>query len=139
MAKRIEVEVAGVTVTAVLLEELAPRTTSALWSILPIENTLRHVRWGGNGTYILERRLRDPSLFPLENQVSFYFPNTIALKPEHGELAFSYGQSQARSLGGNGWASHFANIEGDTTEFLKVLASTQHEGGKPITIRRKEG
>jgi hypothetical protein len=139
MSRRVEIEIAGVIVTAVLLEELAPRTTNAFWEILPIEQTLRHVRWGGNGAYVIERKLRDEALFPLENRIAYYFPNTIALKPEHGELAFSYGQSQARSLAGNGWAAHFANIEGDTTAFLDVLAKTQREGGKPMVIRRKEG
>jgi hypothetical protein len=140
MARQVEIEVAGITVTAELLDEEAPRTTNAFWAILPIEHTLRHVRWGGNGAYVLERKLRDETLFPLENRIAYYFPNTIALKPEHGELAFSYGQSQARSLAGNGWAAHFANIVGgDTASFLKALASTQHEGGKPITMRRKEG
>jgi hypothetical protein len=139
MTRRVELEVDGVTVTAVLLEEEAPRTASAFWEALPIEQTLRHVRWGGNGAYVIERKLRDEKLFPLENRIAFYFPNTIALKPEHGEIAFSYGQAQARSLGGNGWAIHFANLEGDTTAFNKVLARTQREGGKPIVIRRKEG
>jgi|SRR6266536_2690956 len=139
MSRRVELEVAGVTVTAVLLEDLAPKTTSAFWEALPIQQTLRHVRWGGNGAYVIERKLRDEKLFPLENRIAYYFPGTISLKPEHGELAFSYGQSQARSLGGNGWATHFADIEGDTSEFLDVLARTQHEGGKPMVIRRKEG
>jgi len=139
MTKRVELEAGGVTVTAVLLEDLAPRTTKAFWDILPIEQTLRHVRWGGSGAYVIERKLRDPELFPLENRVAYYFPNTIALKPEHGELAFSYGQSQARSLAGNGWAAHFANVEGDTAAYLDLLARTQHEGAKPMIIRRKEG
>ena len=140
MARHVELEVAGVTVTAVLLDDLAPKTTNAFWEILPIEQTLRHVRWGGNGAYVIERKLRDEALFPLENRVAFYFPNTIALKPEHGELAFSYGQSQARSLSGNGWAAHFANVVGgDTAAFLDVLARTQREGAKPMVIRRKEG
>lgn len=140
MAKMFVVECDGVTVTAKLLEDVAPRTCKAFWDVLPIENDLRHVRWGGNGAYILDRRLRDENLFPLENQVAFYFPNAISLKPEHGELAFSYGQAQARSLGGNGWASNFAEIvDGDKDAFMKVLNSTQAEGKKPITIRRKEG
>jgi hypothetical protein len=138
MAKRFELEVAGVIVTAVLLEDQAPQTSQAFWQALPIEQTLRHVRWGGNGAYVIDRKLRDDNLFPLENQVAFYFPDTIALKPEHGEIAFSYGQAQARSLSGNGWAVHFANLEGDTAAFNMVLASTQREGGKPIVMRRVE-
>lgn len=138
MTKRIEVECGGVTVSAVLLEQEAPLTTQKFWDVLPIEQTMRHVRWGGNSAYTLVQSLKDPS-FPVENRIAYYFPATIALKPEHGELAFSYGQSQARSLSGNGWACHFANIEGDAGPFLAMLARTQHEGGKPLSIRRKEG
>jgi Protein of unknown function (DUF3830) len=140
MTRHVELEVAGVMVTAALRDDIAPKTASAFWEILPIEHTLRHVRWGGNGAYVIERKLRDEALFPLENRIAFYFPNTIALKPEHGEIAFSYGQAQARSLGGNGWAVHFADIvDGDRDRFMTVLARTQREGGKPIVMRRKEG
>src|SRR6266516_535592 len=100
MAKLIELQADGVTVTARLLEDKAPNTIRRFWEALPIEQTLRHVRWGGNAAYILVPELKDPS-FGVENQVSFYFPRTIGYKPEHGEFAFSYGQAQARSLAGN--------------------------------------
>src|SRR5437867_3882256 len=124
MVKRVELEVDGVTAVALLLEDEAPATTRRFWEALPIEERLRHVRWGGNAAYVLVQRLKDPD-FPLENRVSFYDPATIALKPEHGELAFSYGQAQARSLAGNGWASWFACLEGETGSFLQVLQRTQ--------------
>jgi len=138
MVKRIELEAEGVTATARLLEEEAPQTVQRLWEALPIEETLRHVRWGGNAAYVLVRALRDPS-FPFENRVSFYTPATIALKPQHGELAFSYGQAQARDGRGNGWATHFAVLESGIEPFLTVLQRTQREGGKHLTMRRKEG
>ena len=137
MAKLIEIEADGVKAVASLHEDLAPKTVSRLWEVLPIEQKLRHVRWGGNAAYALVPELKDPS-FPVENQVSFYVPGTVCLKPEHGELSFSYGQAQARSLAGNGWATHFATLEGDTAEFLKVLNRTQREGTKRLVIRRKE-
>ena len=138
MAKLIELQADGVTATARLLEDKAPNTIRRLWEALPIEQTLRHVRWGGNAAYILVPELKDPS-FGVENQVSFYFPRTIGYKPEHGEFAFSYGQAQARSLAGNGWATHVATLEGDTEAFLKLLERTQREGAKKLVIRRKEG
>lgn len=138
MAKRIELEADGVTVVARLLEEAAPETSRRFWETLPIEEKLRHVRWGGNAAYVLVRALRDPD-FPLENRVSFYYPATIAYKPEHGELAFSYGQAQARNPLGNGWATHFAELEGDYRPFLDVMQRTQREGAKRLTIRRQEG
>ncbi len=137
MARRIELEADGVRVTARLLEEKAPKTVERFWEALPIEQTLRHVRWGGNAAYVLVPELKDPS-FGLESQVSFYHPGTIGYKPEHGELAFSYGQAQARSLAGNGWATHFATLEGEVESYLKVLERTQREGAKRLVMRRKE-
>lgn len=138
MAKRIVLEAGGVAVEAELLEAAAPDTCKRFWDALPIEETLRHVRWGGDAAYVLARSLKDPS-FPYENRISFYIPATIALKPEHGELAFAYGQAQARNPLGNGWATHFADLLGDSRAFLDVMRRTQREGAKRLVIRRKEG
>jgi hypothetical protein len=138
VAKRIVLEAGGVAVEAELLEAAAPDTCKRFWDALPIEETLRHVRWGGDAAYVLARSLKDPS-FPYENRISFYIPATIALKPEHGELAFAYGQAQARNPLGNGWATHFADLLGDSRAFLDVMRRTQREGAKRLVIRRKEG
>ncbi len=138
MPRLIELEADGVTAVASLHEDVAPKTVDRIWNALPVEQKLRHVRWSGNAAYVLVPELEDPS-FPLENQVSFYVSGAVAYRPEHGELAFSYGQAQARDLAGNGWASHFATLQGDTAEFLKMLQRTQREGAKRLVIRRKEG
>jgi hypothetical protein len=138
VAKRIVLEAGGVAVEAELLEAAAPDTCKRFWDALPIEETLRHVRWGGDAAYVLAKSLKDPS-FPYENRISFYIPATIALKPEHGELAFAYGQAQARNPLGNGWATYFADLLGDSRAFLEVMRRTQREGAKRLVIRRKEG
>lgn len=137
MAKRIELEVDDVAVLARLLEDTAPVSVQRIWDALPIDATLRHLRWGGSAAYVLVDAIRDKAM-PPENRISFGAPATIAYKPEHGELAFSYGQSQARDQFGNGWATELAVLEGDVERFLKLLARTQHEGATQLTIRRKE-
>jgi hypothetical protein len=137
MARRIELESEGVVVVARLLDQEAPESARRLWQALPIHETLRHVRWSGNAAYILVSQLKDPAL-PLENRVSFYYPATIAFKPQHGELAFSYGQAQAREWAGIGWATQVADLEGDVAPFLDLLRRTQHEGAKRLDIRRGE-
>jgi hypothetical protein len=138
MTKRIEITIEGVTAVARMLEENAPQTVARFWDALPIEDTLRHVRWSGMAGYVLISDLADPS-FPFENRVSFYPAGTISLRPEHGELAFAYGQAQARDVIGNGWATHFATLEGDAGSFLAKVAATKRQGGKALTIRRQEG
>jgi len=137
MPKKIELTLAGTTASAVLHENAAPKTVQRLWDALPIEETLRHVRWSGSAGYIMAAAQRDPS-FPLENRVSFYQPGAMHLKPEHGEVAISYGPAQARESTGIGWATHFATLEGDASAFLDAVARTQHEGKKQLTIKRKE-
>jgi len=138
MARRIELEADGVTAVARLLDEAAPNTTDRFWAALPFEERLRHVRWGGDAAYVLVRALRDPE-FGVENRISFYPRATIAYKPEHGELAFTYGQAQARNPLGSGWASMFAELEGDYEPFLQMMERTLKEGAKRLVVRRKEG
>jgi hypothetical protein len=137
MAKRIELEVEGVKVTARLNEDAAPNSSQRLWDALPIEETLRHVRWSGSAAYILAGSMKDAN-FPYENRTNNYHPATIAYKPEHGEFAFSYGQAEARDTLGFGWATDLAVIEGDTEAWFDVCKRTQSEGRKTLTIRRKE-
>lgn len=136
MSKRIELALDGVTATAVLHEEQAPRTVERLWGALPLDETMRHVRWSGSAGYFLAAALRDPS-FALENRVSIYIPGTINYRPEHGEVAISYGPAQARDGNGIAWATHAATLEGDATAFLSAVASMQHVGKKRLVIRRK--
>jgi hypothetical protein len=136
MDKRIELEADGVTATARLTEAAAPNSTKRFWDALPMEESMRHVRWGGNCAFVLSKALRDPD-FPFESRISFYDRGTISLKPQHGEVALSYGQAQARDPIGTGWATPLAVFEGDFEPFLAVLAKTQREGAKPLTIRRK--
>jgi hypothetical protein len=138
MAKKVEITIDDVTVVARLHEEAAPRSVTRFWEALPIEETLRHVRWSGMAGYVLVNELADMSI-PLENRVSFYQPATIALRPEHGEIAFSYGQAQARDVRGNHWATHLATIEGDSSAYLAAVAGTKRGGAKAITIKKREG
>ncbi len=137
MTRRIELSLDGTTATAILREKEAPKTTQKVWDVLPIEETMRHVRWSGSAGYVLVASLRDAS-FPLEDRVSFYVPGTLNLKSEHGEIAISYGPAQARDGTGNGWACHLATLEGDATAFLEAVARTQHAGKKQLLIKRKE-
>lgn len=138
MTKYVEITIDDVSAVARLHEEAAPQSVARFWDALPIEATLRHVRWSGMAGYILEDRLADTAI-PLENRVSFYQPATIALRPEHGEIAFSYGQAQARDVTGNHWATNLATIEGDPAAYLAAVARTKRGGARSITIRKREG
>lgn len=135
MTKRIALSLDGLTATAVLHEEKAPRSVERFWNALPIDETMRHVRWSGSAGYILSPALRDPS-FALEDRVSFYVPGTVNFRPEHGEVAIAYGPAQARDGRGIAWATPLATLEGDASAFLAAVASMQHTGRKRLVIRR---
>ena len=139
MAKRIRLTLDGVEAVARLHEEDAPETVRRFWVILPIETTLRHVRWSGEAGYILISKLADKAQ-PIENKISFYPPASIGFRPEHGEMAFSYGQAQARDhVRPAAWACHLGTVETNAGAFLARVEATCVEGGKPIRLEREEG
>jgi hypothetical protein len=138
MARRIRLNLDGVEAVARLHEEAAPETVARLWAVLPIETTLRHVRWSGDAGYILISQLADKA-HPVENRISFYPPASIAFRPEHGEMAFSYGQAQARDQAHvAAWACHLGTLETNVGAFLARVEATRAEGGKPLRLAREE-
>src|ERR1700751_3180086 len=70
MAIRVRLILDGVEAVARLHEEAAPETVARFWAALPIETTLRHVRWSGEAGYIVIRQIADKTQ-PLENAISF--------------------------------------------------------------------
>ena len=137
MAKRIRLALDGVEVVARLNEHAAPETVARLWAVLPIEETLRHVRWGGEAGYILVRALADKTQ-AIENRISIYPPASIGFRPEHGEVAFSYGQAQARDhVRTATWACHLGTIETDPESFFTKVRATRAEGGKHLRVTRE--
>jgi len=138
MPRRIELSIEGATAIAVLAEDAAPKSSQKVWDALPLEVTLRHLRWGGSAGYILAESLRDPE-FPRENRVSIYAPGTLNFQAEYGEVSIAYGPAQARDATGNAWATQVATLEGDAHAFLDAVARTQHEGKKQLLIKRREG
>lgn len=138
MTKRIRLNVDGVEAVARLHEDAAPETVAKFWAALPVEETLRHVRWGGEAGYILIRKIADKTQ-PIENRISIYPPASIGFRPEHGEVAFSYGQAQARDhVRTATWACHLGTIETNVEVFFAKVRATRAEGGKPIRLTREE-
>lgn len=137
MPKRIRLTLDGVEAVARLNDDAAPDTVAKFWAALPVEETLRHVRWGGEAGYILIRTLADKTQ-PIENKISIYPPASIGFRPEHGEVAFSYGQAQARDhVRTATWACHLGTIESSCEAFFAKVRATRAEGGKRIRLARE--
>lgn len=137
MPKRIRITLDGVEAVAQLNEADAPETIAKLWAALPISERLRHVRWSGDAGYLMVARLADRTQ-PTENRVSFYPAGAVMFRPDHGEIAFSYGQAQARDhMQVAGWACHLGTLETNVAAFLDKVRETRAQGGKPIRLERE--
>lgn len=120
-----------------LYDDAAPEAVAHFLAVLPIRETLRHVRWSGEAGYVLVKDLQDEEL-QVENRMSFFCRGTIGFRPEHGEVAIAYGSAQARDWWGIGWATRVGELEGDATTFLEVVRSTQRTGTKELVIAAEE-
>ncbi len=138
MSRRIRITVGDTSGEAELNEAGAPETVRRFWDALPIQGSLRHLRWGGEGAYILIKELSG-STIPIEDPVSFYPHQSLALRPEHGEFVIAYGQAQARS---HRVAAAYATRLGRLTTGGDALADaarrTLAEGATPILIERAQ-
>jgi hypothetical protein len=139
VTRRIRVTIDSVSASGELQESAAPRTSQRVWDALPVDTTLRHVRWSGEAGYILLPTLADPGGL-LENPVSFYPLASLVFRPEHGEIAFAYGQAQARlHTQPAGYATHLATLDVNASAFLAKVAATSHQGETPIRIEQESG
>ncbi len=136
MSRRIRITIDGVVGEATLDDAAAPTTVARFWDSLPIRDRLRHLRWGGEGAYILIRSLADAS-YPVENPVTFYPSASLAFRPQHGEFVIAYGQGQARSHQVAGaYATMIGTLSGNAETLMDLARATRAEGGKEILIER---
>lgn len=143
MTRRIEVETEGAQARFVLREDLAPKSTAALWESLPIETTLTHGKLSGDAAFF---GVHDGPLMQLPEQpelgVTSIYKGYMVLfpSPSRGvaELLISYGQAEYRWPTGRRYVTPVAELEGDGTDLFAVLRRTHTEGQKRIAVRRVE-
>ena len=94
-----------VSCTALLLDDLAPRTCEAVWQSLPLGDDAFHAKYASNEVYTLvppfaaeEPGLENPTLTPITGDlVYFFFPAGLITRPDvQGQamvdLAIFYGR-----------------------------------------------
>lgn len=135
--RKVEIEVDGVVAEAELVEDHAPRTTAAFWDALPVTARLTHTKWCGRASAFSVERLR--SVTALEHGVCSIYPGTLIARPDSGELLFSYGAAEYRSVLGVEYGTRIAYLVRNQAAMLAVLARMHDEGDKTITIRRAGG
>ena len=144
MTKRIEVQVGQARASFVLQEDLAPKSTAALWESLPIEATLRHGKLSGDACYfeVTGKPLAELPETPELGVTSIYQGYMVVLpSPARGraELLISYGLAEYRWPTGRRYVTPLAELDGDGSALFDALRRTQSEGQTTVSVRRAEG
>lgn len=144
MARRMDVEVEGARARFVLLDDLTPKSTAALWDALPIETTLAHAKLSGDACFFsvhggpLVQLPEQPEL-PVASIYQGYM--VLAPSPARGvaELLVSYGLAESRSPTGRRYVTPVAELEGDGSGLFAALKRTHTHGETRVAVRRVEG
>lgn len=141
MARRVEIELDGVVVTARLLDEQSPKTCEQMWARLPYEDRVTHGKWSGEmfhtNTAIDLDVPGKMAPFDIENPSAYQSPGEVVYYRPAVEYAVAYGESRFCWESGPLFVTPVARIEGDFTEFAKKAAEMVSKGAKRFVIRRK--
>jgi hypothetical protein len=136
--RRIELEIGGLVVPGVLLDDKAPRTCGKIWDLLPVEDRTIQVRWSGSawrteGNYPL-------ALGEVENPVTVLQAGDLIYYDEPRldlfKIGVAYGRAAWRDFAGDIAVAHVGRLSGDLAGFTKVCERIIFEGPKRVRIRR---
>lgn len=137
--RKISLELEGVTVTARLLDDKAPKTCQALWDILPFQDMVTHSHWASARFHTTHHPKLDidGSRYPLiENPSSFQAPGDVVIWPVTNEIMTCYAPGRFSWMGQPWLVTKVATIPGDMGQFARKIERIQWEGAKRVIIRR---
>ena len=139
---RVEIEVDGAVITAVLLEDSAPRTSAAFKALLPLEGPLTNTKWSGAMAHFWgqDRPARGPiglEVRPQENPTPFHWPGYIYYHPDYSGIRICYGDGQQSGAFSVSHLTPLARFEGDWSAFRDTATRLQVTGARPMRIRLK--
>ncbi len=141
MARKIEIELDGVVVTARLLEERSPKTCDLMWAALPYEDRVTHAKWSGEmfhtNTAIDLPVPGGMPPFDIESPSAYQAPGEVVYYRPGKEFGVAYGESRFCWESGPLFVTPVARIEGDLTAFAKKGEELVWKGAKRFVIRRK--
>lgn len=142
MGREITVEAGGSKATFELLDDLAPRSTEALWGALPVDATLTHGKLSGDACFLDVHGgpLAGLPAAPELPETSIYrgymalFPHPDA---NEGELLISYGLAEYRWPTGRRYICPVARVTDADAGFFETLRGTHAHGSTSVQLRRK--
>jgi Protein of unknown function (DUF3830) len=138
MASTIDIRVAGLHLTARLLDDAAPRTCAAFRALLPLHATLLQARWSGESAWVPLGNL-DLALAH-ENPTSHPAPGHLLLHPgslSETEILFPYGATLFASRVGQLAGNHFATIDDGHAHLAEVGRLVLWEGAQDIVFEAR--
>lgn len=150
----------GVSCTAVLLDEEAPRTAKAVWDHLPLSAPVFHGKYARNEIYALHNQFADTdpgsentTITPIPGDVCWFtFTGDVLGNPAYGyeeeqrekgaiiDLAIFYGRNNLLINGDQGWVpgNVFASIVDGLDEMAAACQDVWMGGarGETLTIAR---
>jgi hypothetical protein len=136
MARRIHLDLEGISAIAELRDDLSPRMAEAFWISLPIERPLSPAKWSGLGCFLHPESDAMREVTELEHPVCSIYPGTIVARPGGSEILMSYGASEYRWGIGTDYTTPIATIVENFAAFRETLARTHDVGAKHIAIRQ---
>jgi hypothetical protein len=138
--RRLQIDFDGVTVGAVLLENLAPKTTQALASVLPLDTQATNDTWGGPVTRVWGSGSDGSlqlSVTELESAKHLVWPGYVYFDPRKKMLRVCYGiDADIKDVGGAIPVTPVAAIDrADVERFAAVARRQLTEGKKRIAVR----
>ena len=148
--KQIEIEIAGQTFLANLLDHLAPRTCSAILSTLPFESIVYHQFWSGSGLQVhgpvLKAAAQKFGLWPDpmypdygENPNIYSCRGEVGFHPISPGLFITYGKSRFYGPEYGVLPTYiFAEINNDLDKLREIGRKIGREGQQKIAMREKK-
>ena len=148
--KQIEIEIAGYTFVADLLDHMAPRTCAAILSALPLETITYHQFWSGSGLQVhgpaLKTAAQKFGLWPDpqypdygENPNIFSCRGEVGFHPISPGLFITYGKSRFYGPEYGVLPTYiFAEINRDLDKLKEIGRKIGREGQQKIVIREKK-
>ncbi len=135
---RLVIEIEREKFLALLHEDRAPKTCSALLKAMPINGKVIHARWSGEAIWLpmgnisVQTDFENQTVHPSKGELLFY-PGFLSER----EILIPYGSSVFASKAGFLPGNHFASMEDGLERLAEVGKRVLWEGAKKITIRKE--
>lgn len=136
MTKELIINVGSYEFSGPLLNDEAPESVMAMREFLPLQSTIKHVRWSGIATWINIDEIELPQI-PRENHTVYPSRGDVLLYPGYQneqEILIACGPTCFKSPAGELAGNHVATIDTDADRLKELEERTLDEGSFEVTV-----